>query len=114
MEGVQSGDLRHRITIQKQVIAKNSYGEDTVSWSDDATMWAAIYPVRGKQYFEAQQTQAQVSHKIVIRYRTLMDGTLINPKCRVKFKARFFTIDVVINPDERRISLELMCNEGIS
>ena len=110
---MRNGDLRHRITIQTRVITKNSYGENTIAWNDDATYWAAIWPVSAKEYFNAQQVQAGVTHKIRIRYRTLGDGTRINPECRIKYNTRYFGIKSVINPDERNIYLDMLCEESI-
>ena len=110
---MESGKLRHRIVIQRKIIIKNSYGEDTITWVDDCNRWAGIYPLRGEQYYDAQQVQAGITHKIVLRYCTLQDGTLINPNCRIKHEERFFEIISSINPEERNISLEIMAIEQV-
>jgi head-tail adaptor len=47
-----------------------------------------------------------------MRYTTFSASTDIGPSyCRIKFGSRYFTIDSVINVDERGISLDLMCSE---
>lgn len=110
---MRAGNLRHRIGIQKKSITKNSYGENVTSWTTDAIVWAAIWPVSGKEYFNAQQVQAGITHKIRIRHRTLSASTRINPECRIRYGTRYFGIKSVINPDERNIYLDIMCEESI-
>lgn len=111
---MRSGELRHRIIIQKKATVRNSYGEETISWSSNIGAWASISPLRGNQFFAARQVQAEMSHSIRMRYQTLAASTAIGAGyCRVKFGDRIFTIHSVINPQERKEMLELMCSEEI-
>ena len=111
---MRSGPLRHRVIIQKKETVRNAYGEETISWSSNVGAWASVSPLRGSQFFAAQQVQAEVSHKIQMRYQTLSASTAIGPGySRVKYGDRIFTIHSVVNPDERNIFLELMCSEEI-
>lgn len=103
-----AGWLRHRIVIQELVGAKNSYGEVVQSWQDVATVWASVEPLRGREYVEAAAAQANVDHRIRMRYRA---G--IGPAMRVKFGERVFAIVSVIDARERHKELELMCKEGV-
>lgn len=105
---MRAGDLRHRVTIQYAVETQNSYGEPVASWQDVATVWAAVEPLRGREYFDAQATQARVDHRIRIRYRA---G--ITPRMRVLFGSRVFEIQAVIEPESRRRELHLMCEEAV-
>lgn len=100
------GRLRHRITIQKYTATRDSFGADVEDWTDIANVWASITPVSGKEYYAAQQINAEITTKITIRY--IKD---INPKMRVVFKDRMFEILSVINSEERNIELNLMCKE---
>lgn len=111
---MRAGQLRHRIMIQKKKTSRNSYGEVSVTWMDNMNCWASIEPIRGKEYFSAQQVQAGVTHRITMRHYTLADGTKINPNCRIKYDDRYFNIQSVINPSERNIMLQLMCIEDIA
>ena len=111
MVAVRAGDLRHRVTLQSPVASQDGYGAETVTWTDVATVWAAVWPVRGREYFEARQTAAEVTHKVRIRYSTDVSG--VTPKWRVVFGSRRFDIEAVINPDERSKYLDLMCVEVI-
>lgn len=115
---MRAGLLRHRITIQKQSFTRNNYGEKVGVWNDNINVWAQIQPLRGREYFESQQVQSAVSHRIRMRYRTLSDGSLITPKERIKWvhpktgDDRYFEINSIINPDERNVYLDLMCTES--
>lgn len=109
---MRAGNLRHRIIIQKQKVTKNAYGEDIVTWVDDATCQARIRALRGREYFNAQQAQADVTHDILMRYRTLSDGTRVNPKCRIKHDSRYFLVRSAI-ANERESALNLLCVEEV-
>jgi SPP1 family predicted phage head-tail adaptor len=113
---MRAGQLRHRITIQSHTSAQDNYGEVDWTWSTGFETWAKISPLRGNQYFNAQQVQANVSHKITLRYQALPNSTDINAdNTRLLFgsTARVYNIVSVINPDERNIYLDLMCEEII-
>lgn len=100
------GDLRHRIVLQKKEITEDELKQQSETWTDIATVWAAIEPISGRAYFEAKQINAENSTRITIRYR--MDVT---PHTRAVFGSRVFEIQSVVNPKERRETLVLMCRE---
>lgn len=100
------GDLRHRITIQQPVESSNTFGEVEKTWQDVATVWASIEPLRGREYFDSQQINAEVTTRIRIRYRP---G--IKPKMRVVYGERIFDIQSVIDVEERHKEIHLMCKE---
>ena len=110
---MRAGSLRHKITIQKCTIAKNSYGEAVKTWTSGLNTWGAIWPLRGNESFSASQMQAGVTHKVRMRYNTLENSTVINPECRIKYGSRYLSIESVLNPDERSIMLDMMCKEEV-
>ena len=66
---MRAGKLRHRVTIQKNTPSQNDLGEAIASWSTVATVWAAVEPLQGREFFEARQEQADVTTRIRIRWR---------------------------------------------
>ena len=108
---MNAGELRHKIAIQKPASTQDSYGQNVVTWSTDSQPWAAIIPMRGREYFDAGRVQSDVSHRIRIRNQTLSATTAIGPACRIRFGTRYFEIISVIKPDERNIMLDFMCRE---
>lgn len=103
---MRAGRLRHRVTIQSVTTNTDSYGQPIESWSTFAEVWAAVEPLTGREYFQAQQLQAEVTYRVRIRYLT---GVL--PTMRVLHDSRTFEVQAVINLDERNRELHLMCRE---
>ena len=103
---MRSGRLRHRVTIQQPVVAVNGYGERITTWSTVATVWGAVEPLRGREFFDAEQVQAEVSHRVVLRYRSGLATTM-----RLLHLTRVLHIQAIIDVDERHRELQLMCRE---
>jgi len=74
-----------------------------------------MWPLRGSEYFAAQQVQSGVTYKFRIRYRTLSDGSQIDPSCRILYDTttRVFNIASVVNVGERNRMLEFLCTEEV-
>lgn len=102
------GNLRHRITLQKPVIIKDSIGQEVEEWQEVATVWASVEPLSGKEYFNAQQVNSEISTKVIIRYIESLSSQWV-----VQFGHRIFNILSVINFEERNIYLQLLCSEKV-
>lgn len=103
------GRLRHRVTIQQYTTTDNEYGEPVPTWADVATVWASVEPLSGNERMIAQQRNASLTHKVVIRY---LAG--VTAEMRVKFGDRYFAIvEPPMNIDERDREMHLMCVEGL-
>lgn len=101
------GDLRHRITIQYEKETMDEYNTPTVGWGDYATVWAAIEPLRGREYLLSKNVTPELTVRIRIRYREGLDHGM-----RVKYGARVFKIESPpIDVDERHEEIHLMCSE---
>lgn len=103
------GKLRHRITIQQLTRTPDGSGGYTETWPTFSTVWASINPVHGKELFEAQQIQSNVTHKIRIRYLSGVKSSM-----RVSFESRIFQIQSVINWEEHDREMMLECSEVVS
>ncbi len=103
-----AGILRHRVTLQECVSGQDEAGQPIDAWQDVATVWAAVEPLRGREYFAAAQVQAEVTTRIRIRYRK---G--IRPDMRVRYGERTYNINAVIDPEECHRELQLMCREAV-
>lgn len=99
----------HSIKIQEFVEEVDEYGTPIGSgWQDVMAVWASIEPIRGREYIQLQNTQAELTTRIRMRYRP---G--ITPAMRVLYQDRVFDIQSVIDINERRRYLELMCIEKV-
>lgn len=105
---MRAGELRHQVILQTPTPTRDSYGAEIVTWTDTATVWASIEPLRGREYWEAQKINAEISHKIRMRYR---EG--VKPNMRLKFGSRIFEIISVFSPEERRRELWYLCKERV-
>jgi SPP1 family predicted phage head-tail adaptor len=66
---MRAGLLRHRITLQRPVGTNDEWGEPSPLWEDVVSVAAAIEPISGREFFSAQQVQADVTTRITIRWR---------------------------------------------
>lgn len=106
---MKPGKLRHRITLQSKVTVKDPEGIVTETWTDVATVWAAVEPIRGREYFQAAAVNAENTVRFRIRYRS---G--ITPVMRVVYNGRTFNVQSVIDVDERYREIQLMCQEVVA
>jgi len=102
------GLLRHRVTVQSRAAGVDASGAANGAWTDalGGAVWAAIWPLRGKELYAAQQAISQVETRIRIRYRA---G--ITPQMRVFWQGRVFEVLYVIDPELRHVTLDLLCHE---
>jgi SPP1 family predicted phage head-tail adaptor len=58
---METGQLRHQVTIQAQdsPVVRNAAGEQELTYSDVETVWAAIEPASGREFYAAEQVQAE-------------------------------------------------------
>ena len=104
--------LNKRITILRPIgpddppPQTDKYGQPLDDWIPVATLWAAIEPLRGREYFSAHAEHADVTTRIRIRYRDGIDRTM-----RVKYGETEFEILHIIHPEFNRRELQLMCKE---
>lgn len=106
---MRAGRLRHRVTIQQVTRTRDGFGQPVESWSAFATVWAAVEPLRGREYFAAQQFAAETTHKITLRYLAS-----VLPSMRVLFGSRVFRIEAIKDSAERNVQMELMCVEVLA
>ena len=103
---MKAGPLRQRVTIQEKSASQNTYGEEVITWTDLATVWAAVEPLTGREFLEGKQITAEVSTRIRIRYRS---G--ITPEMRVEFGSIVYDIHSIIHLEEREREIHLICQE---
>ena len=104
---MKAGTLDQRVTFQRRIVVQDAYGQDTITWTDIATVWAQCHALRGREFFAAAQTQMETSVKVRVRYRADIDQT-----CRMVWDAKNHDITGVI-PVGRKDMLELICMQGV-
>lgn len=109
---MRAGELRHRITLQRATEARDSFGQAVKTWSDVATVWASVEPLRGREFLDARQLQREISAHITIRWRDDVDAGM-----RVRWTdpagtAHLYDIEAVLPDATHRRVLTLMCVEA--
>lgn len=108
---MKAGRLREWVLIQRRVNNLNAFGEPTDLWTTIADTWAAVEPLAGREFFNAQQVQSDVTTRIVCRYSSALSS--VTPKDRIKHGSAIYDIRSVIDPDSRHRELQFMCTQHI-
>lgn len=105
------GALRHRAKLYRRVETQRAAdGEIEETYTCYATTRAALEPLTGREFFEAGAGQAELSAKIVIRYRAD-----ITAKDRVEICGKTYSIAAPpIDVGGRGRVMHLMVTEGVS
>jgi SPP1 family predicted phage head-tail adaptor len=101
------GKLRHSITIESAARTPDGAGGATLAWSTFVSTFASIEPASARERWMGHQVEADVTHKITMRYQSGITSAM-----RVVFGARVFQIHGITNEDERSQWLHLACEEG--
>ena len=103
------GDLRHRVTLQYATRVADGMGGATVTWTDVAEVWAAVWPTSASSRIAADQEASEITHRVRMRYRPDMRASW-----RLKFGSRYLTVLGMVNPNEKGTMLDLLCKEAAS
>ncbi len=103
---MEIGDLRQRITLEKQVTDVNESGFETESWAEVRTLWAGITNLHGREYFAAAAVQAENTVKFTIRYLKGIDSGM-----RISFRGKKYNIIAIDNIKYQNRYLEIKALE---
>lgn len=105
---LQSGKLRHRITILDRVDgAGDGSGGRNVTYVPLAPdRWCSIRPATETEVFNAGRINNVISH--ILKFRFSSD---LHPDNRLLFKGRTFRIVSVLDVDEQRFVMMVKANE---
>lgn len=107
---MRAGKLRHRVTFERKSAAQNAGGEQIVTWTPAATVWASVDYLTGREYRAADGEQAQMDVRVTTRYH----NRDINPaQYRVTHKGRVFDIVSVAWPEDRDILMVVIGKENV-
>jgi SPP1 family predicted phage head-tail adaptor len=105
---VRAGKLRHAINIEKVTITQDAVGGQIETWNLETSEKAQVLPVSGREYFQAQKLNTEVTKVFKIRYSRKVEE--ISPKgSRVVYCGKKYDILSIIDIDEMRKSLNILC-----
>lgn len=101
------GKRDQRVTIQAKNATRAANGEEVVTWTDVATVWAKVEQLRGREYFAGAQMQDVVDVRVCMLHRddVTRDQRLLWDSA---------PLDIVsIIEKGRKEELEIMCLSGV-
>ena len=102
------GNLRHRVTLQRNTADKAAGGQVKPNWVDVADIWAQIKPLRGREAEYAKAIHDQTTHEVRLRYFVGLTA-----EHRFVYEGRVFNIlGPPLNTDERNEEHICMCVEA--
>jgi SPP1 family predicted phage head-tail adaptor len=107
---MRAGRLRHRVTIEAvSLVPASAFNDQTETWSEVATVWAHVEPVRARETIEGQRQIGEITH--TVRMRCPSPGATPTSAMRLKFEGRTLNIVSVVNVGERDREFECVCQE---
>ena len=110
---IPAGMLRHRVAIQSNTTALDSFGHQVATssgWTTDANVRAHIESLEGREAELAQQVYPNATRRVTIEYLSTLDTTGATRK-RLLLGSRPLFIGHVNNPEFENWHLELLCGE---
>jgi len=98
-----------KVTFEVVTETQNSLGEPVESWATYAKSWANIHPIAGKEYFQAQQLQSELSARITIPYSKKISA-INTQKYRITYSGKVYNILDDMNYDLENRELTFMCS----
>jgi SPP1 family predicted phage head-tail adaptor len=107
---MRSGMFNKYVTIQRKTYTRSSLGEETLTWTNEDSVWVSIRPIGStrREFLAMQQVQSDVTHMVTMRFRY---G--ITPDKRILYNHRILTIQNVIDPGERHETIVCYCKEEL-
>lgn len=108
---MQAGQLNRLVTLRTKAITRTATGAESWAWAVQATVWAAILPIRGREYMAADSLRGDVEVRIVMR----TDRNLpISATWQALSEGVAYSIKSVIQSRTDRTQTELMCSAGVA
>ncbi len=82
-------------------------GGMTETWKDEGHVWAAIWPTSAGEQVKQGQQAMTISHRIRIRYHGTIDSDW-----RIKFGDTYYSINGIVNQNQKNEVLDLVCKEA--
>ncbi len=106
---IPAGKMTERVTFQQKSVTKNAIGEEVVTWTDVCTVWAESRPLRGREFYAANQTQQVVDVRFIVRQRA---GLTVD--MRLLWKATPYDITgLITGTGPYDGTLEIMASNGV-
>lgn len=112
--GFSSERATQRIKPQVKSTTRNAIGEEIVTWVDaitsttDHCIWAEAWPLKGREFFAAAETQYAADVRFRMRYRTDLTR-----EHRIVWNGETYDITQIIDVGSRHHTTEILATHGI-
>lgn len=103
---MKAGTLDKRVEVQAPIKTLSEHGQAILSWITTGVRWASVEPLTSREFWNAQQVQADISHKITMRW---FPG--LTTEHRLKMGERIFHIGPPQNVGEKNETWLIMARE---
>ena len=103
---MKPGTLRERIIIQTPTVATDASGISSETWATFAEVFAAVEPLRMREFLAAAATTSKVDVRFRIRH---LPGLL--PTMRISYNSKYYAITSMVNVGERDREHEILATE---
>jgi SPP1 family predicted phage head-tail adaptor len=111
---MMKGRLRHRVKLQSSTETRHATtGEPVKVWSTYATVWARVEPLLGQVALVAQQVNAELTHRVTIRYHPSFRAVHRIVYEDPDLGTRIFYPGPAKNIEERNVYQEILCKEAV-
>lgn len=108
---MRAGILKHWVNLQSHEDVQDPVtGDITEVWTTQASVWAEVAPLSGREFIAANAIQSEIRARITIRYRED-----VTSDWRILFRNKIYNIAAIL-PDmwSGLDYLTLPCTEGVN
>lgn len=106
---LSSGSLNRLARFERRDPARNEFNEEVGEWVEFARCYGHMRGVTGREFFQALQSQAQVSSRFSCRWTPVLAG--VRTSDRMVADDRVYDIQASFDPTGRRRELEFLVVE---
>jgi SPP1 family predicted phage head-tail adaptor len=108
----RAGQMRDRITLQRETEVSDGGGGYELGWFTVATVWGQLMPERGNERVENGRMEASVGAVLRIRYSS--DVAEVSAGWRAVVDGEEYNIRSVTQPDRRNRIIEMTVDRGVA
>lgn len=108
---MRAGRMDKRVRLLEKQVARDALGGEVITWAEQAEVWCEVAPVRGHEYFAAQEVNPEYITLFRIRYDAA--PTMTNA-WRLEWRGQQYDIEANLNVNAQDHVWEIMAHTAQS
>lgn len=108
---MRAGRLDQRIKLLLKQVSRDALGGEIITWAEQAEIWAESAPLRGHEYFAAQEVNPEYVTRFFIRYD---DAPTLTNAWRLEWRGQQYDIEASLSSGPRSRQWEIMAHTAQS